>query len=70
MPDEIASVEAAFCGCLVQVVVAQAYALHCGRIDVCFRFTSHLNRLMTGRLCLGASLEFIGFHESSVARDQ
>ncbi|CAJ1407591.1 unnamed protein product [Effrenium voratum] len=33
-----------------EVVVAQAYALHCGRIDVCFRFTSHLNRLMTGPL--------------------
>ena len=35
-------------GGICQVVNAQAYALHCGRIDVCFRFASPLNRLMTG----------------------
>lgn len=32
----------------LQVVLVQAYALHSGRIDVCFRFASPLNKLMTG----------------------
>ncbi|CAK9093825.1 Hypothetical protein SCF082_LOCUS44118 [Durusdinium trenchii] len=31
-----------------EVVITQAYALHCGRVDVCFRFASPLNKLMTG----------------------
>ena len=34
----------------LEVVTAQAYALHCGRVDVCFRFASPLNKLMTGPL--------------------
>mmetsp|Transcript_7567 Transcript_7567/g.21267 ORF Transcript_7567/g.21267 Transcript_7567/m.21267 type:complete len:266 (+) Transcript_7567:119-916(+) len=34
----------------LEVVVAQAYGLHCGRVDVCFRFASPSNKAMTGPL--------------------
>mmetsp|Transcript_112927 Transcript_112927/g.326220 ORF Transcript_112927/g.326220 Transcript_112927/m.326220 type:complete len:264 (-) Transcript_112927:77-868(-) len=32
------------------VVIVQAYGLHCRRIDVCFRFASPANRMATGPL--------------------
>lgn len=42
------------------VVVAQAYGLHCGRVDVCFRFASPSNKAATGPL-----ERFGGFFEAS-----
>uniref|UniRef100_A0A7S4WBE8 Uncharacterized protein n=1 Tax=Alexandrium monilatum TaxID=311494 RepID=A0A7S4WBE8_9DINO len=33
-----------------EVVIAQAYGLHAGRVDVCFRFASPANKAMTGPL--------------------
>eukprot|EP00419_Tripos_fusus_P062858 CAMPEP_0172911466 /NCGR_PEP_ID=MMETSP1075-20121228/186583_1 /TAXON_ID=2916 /ORGANISM="Ceratium fusus, Strain PA161109" /LENGTH=268 /DNA_ID=CAMNT_0013769787 /DNA_START=44 /DNA_END=850 /DNA_ORIENTATION=+ len=41
------------------VVVAQAYGLHCHRVDVCFRFASPANKARTGPL-----ERFVQFFES------
>ena len=43
-----------------QVVLVQAYALHSGRIDVCFRFASPLNKLMTGAWGCGMGCSQLG----------
>eukprot|EP00747_Dinoflagellata_sp_TGD_P179463 gnl/TRDRNA2_/TRDRNA2_30298_c0_seq1.p1 gnl/TRDRNA2_/TRDRNA2_30298_c0~~gnl/TRDRNA2_/TRDRNA2_30298_c0_seq1.p1 ORF type:complete len:282 (+),score=30.46 gnl/TRDRNA2_/TRDRNA2_30298_c0_seq1:67-912(+) len=62
------------------VVVAQAYALHCGRIDVCFSFASPANAAATGPLArfeqffkppsrYGAMLFCETFHVAQEERD-